>query len=107
MNDLPRAAAPAPSSAAPARPPQHPLVELTRARLLEFVRDPGALFWVFGFPLILAVALGVAFRTKPPALTPIAIVQSATPWAAAVLQRSEGFDVALLDGEAAARALRK
>ena len=45
----------------------HPLVELTRARLLEFRREPEALFWVFVFPVLLAVALGIAFREKPPA----------------------------------------
>ena len=43
----------------------HPLVELTRARLLEFAREPEAVFWVFIFPVLLAVALGIAFRTKP------------------------------------------
>ncbi len=43
-----------------------PLVELTRARIVSFVREPGSLFWVFGFPILLAVALGIAFRTKPP-----------------------------------------
>lgn len=38
------------------------LKELTRARILEFVREPEAIFWVFIFPVLLAVALGVAFR---------------------------------------------
>jgi len=42
-----------------------PLLELTRVRLLEFFREPGALFWVFGFPVLLAVALGIAFRSSP------------------------------------------
>jgi len=45
----------------------HPLAELTRVRLLEFRREPEALFWVFVFPVLLAVALGIAFREKPPA----------------------------------------
>lgn len=40
----------------------HPLLELTRARILEFVREPEAIFWVFLFPVLLAVALGIAFR---------------------------------------------
>jgi len=43
-----------------------PLVELTLARTKEFYREPGAMFWAFGFPVLLAVALGVAFRNKPP-----------------------------------------
>ena len=44
--------------------PFHPLVELTLARLLEFVREPEAVFWVVVFPLAIAFALGIAFRTK-------------------------------------------
>ena len=42
----------------------HPLVELTLARLREFVREPEAVFWVFAFPLLLALALGIAFRVQ-------------------------------------------
>jgi ABC-type multidrug transport system permease subunit len=44
--------------------PSHPLVELTVARLLEFFREPEAVFWVVVFPLALAFALGIAFRAK-------------------------------------------
>ena len=44
--------------------PTHPLIELTLARVLEFVREPEAVFWVVVFPLALALALGIAFRTK-------------------------------------------
>lgn len=43
---------------------RHPLVELTLARLREFVREPEAVFWVFFFPILLASGLGVAFRTQ-------------------------------------------
>ncbi|HEX6212182.1 MAG TPA: ABC transporter permease [Methylomirabilota bacterium] len=41
-----------------------PLLELTLARLREFVREPEALFWVFIFPVIMAFALGIAFRAR-------------------------------------------
>jgi len=51
----------------------HPLVELTRARLLEFLREPEAVFWVFVFPVLLAVALGIAFRNQPASTTPIGL----------------------------------
>ena len=43
----------------------HPLLELTRARIVEFLREPEAVFWVFVFPVLLALALGIAFRSKP------------------------------------------
>jgi ABC-2 type transport system permease protein len=50
------------------------IVELVSVRTKEFVRESEALFWVFGFPLILALALGFAFREKPPDRVPVAIV---------------------------------
>jgi ABC-type multidrug transport system permease subunit len=42
------------------------LLSLVRARVLLFVREPAVLFWVFAFPAILAVVLGLAFRDRPP-----------------------------------------
>ncbi len=39
----------------------HPLVELTLARLREFVREPEALFWAFLFPIVMSLMLAVAF----------------------------------------------
>ncbi|MBI5509839.1 MAG: ABC transporter permease [Deltaproteobacteria bacterium] len=42
------------------------LTEMTLARMKEFYREPGAVFWAFGFPVLLAVALGIAFRNRPP-----------------------------------------
>ncbi|HKI35012.1 MAG TPA: ABC transporter permease [Gemmataceae bacterium] len=44
----------------------HPLLQLFLARLREFYREPEAIFWVYGFPLILAVGLGFAFRDHKP-----------------------------------------
>jgi ABC-type multidrug transport system permease subunit len=42
-----------------------PLAQLILARLREFYREPEAVFWVYGFPLLMIVALGIAFRNKP------------------------------------------
>lgn len=39
----------------------HPLIELTLARLREFVREPEALFWTFVFPIVISVTLAAAF----------------------------------------------
>ena len=41
-----------------------PLAELVKARIRAFFREPGAVFWVFFFPLMMALALGFAFREK-------------------------------------------
>lgn len=40
---------------------RHPLVELVLARLREFVREPEALFWAFVFPMLMSIALAIAF----------------------------------------------
>lgn len=48
---------------------RHPLAALTVTRLREFFREPEAIFWVYGFPVLLAIGLGIAFRDKPPDLT--------------------------------------
>jgi ABC-2 type transport system permease protein len=42
-----------------------PIVQLTLARLREFFREPEAVFWVYGFPILMAVLLGIAFREQP------------------------------------------
>jgi ABC-2 type transport system permease protein len=42
-----------------------PLWQLTLARLRELGREPGTLFWAFGFPVLLSIGLGLAFRKAP------------------------------------------
>ena len=42
-----------------------PLLQLVLARLREFVRQPEAVFWVYFFPLLMVVVLGIAFRNQP------------------------------------------
>jgi ABC-2 type transport system permease protein len=65
------------------------LVELTKARLREFFREKGVLFWVFGFPLLMAVGLGMAFRSKPIDLARVAVLgDPSEPAVVALLQSS-------------------
>lgn len=52
-----------------------PLYELTIYRLKEFIREPDAVFWVLIFPLLLTLALGFAFREKPPDRIPVGVVE--------------------------------
>jgi ABC-2 type transport system permease protein len=56
------------------RVPYGPLTELTLARIRELVREPEAVFWVFVFPILLAGILGLAFRSRPPDVLPVAVV---------------------------------
>jgi len=47
---------------------------LLLARMKELWREPEVIFWVFGFPLLLALGLGIAFRDKPAGVTNVAVV---------------------------------
>ena len=44
------------------------------ARILELKREPEVVFWVFGFPLLLALGLGVAFRNKPADVSSVVVI---------------------------------
>lgn len=41
-----------------------PLSQLVAARVREFMREPEVIFWVYGFPLVLAVGLGFGLSNK-------------------------------------------
>jgi ABC-type multidrug transport system permease subunit len=81
----------------------HPLVQLTLVRFLEFIREPEALFWVFAFPILLAAGLGIAFRNRPADILKIAVV---SPGIAQSLQLEKLLEVQQLDESAAEDALR-
>jgi ABC-type polysaccharide/polyol phosphate export permease len=53
----------------------YPVVELTLSRMREFLREPEAVFWVFAFPVLMALALGVAFRSQKPQEVVAGVVQ--------------------------------
>jgi ABC-type multidrug transport system permease subunit len=53
------------------------VLALSRARVLAFMREPEAVFWVFVFPLVLAIVLGWAFKESGPESERIAIFEPA------------------------------
>ena len=78
--------------------------------MLELKREPEVVFWVFVFPLLLALGLGIAFRNKPGDAVSVAIVQGAGAQdAKTLLARSpqhEMFKVQVLDQDAAHKGFR-
>ena len=89
-----------------------PLVQLVLARLRSFYREPGAVFWVYGFPLLMVVALGIAFRANP--VEKVTVDVQAGPQAEKVRDalitqstaRGLTFDVRIDDEETSRRRLR-
>src|SRR5437763_16807552 len=93
----------------PARPltVRSPLLQLTFARAREFYRQPVAIFWVYGFPLLLALALSFAFRSRP--VQRVAVDVAAGPDAdavAAALAADPRLSPAVRDADEARHRLR-
>jgi ABC-type multidrug transport system permease subunit len=62
---------------------------LLSGRMKELWCEPEVIFWVFVFPLLLALGLGIAFRDKPADITPVVIVSgNGAQDALAMLQNS-------------------
>jgi ABC-2 type transport system permease protein len=83
------------------------LWQLTLARWRNLYREPGTMFWTYGFPLLLVLALGIAFRDRPP--DPVDAAVEAVPGGEAlrdVLAKDPTVRVRYLSPDEAARALR-
>src|SRR5579859_2376932 len=86
---------------------RHPLWQLTLMRCRIFAREPAAIFWTYGFPLALALVLGIAFRNRPP--EPVEVAVQAAPGAEAwrdALAKNPSVHVRWLNESEAAEALR-
>jgi ABC-type multidrug transport system permease subunit len=88
-----------------------PLWALSAARIKQFLREPGALFWTFGFPLLITVALGTAFRNQGPTKSHVAVIAvatgqgSASERTVAALAGERGIEATVVDPAHAARQL--
>jgi ABC-type multidrug transport system permease subunit len=82
---------------------QKPLWQLTLVRFREFMREPEAIFWVFGFPIILAAGLGIAFRNRPADVLQIAAVGDRLASSLRVEKLLDVRELPLADAEAALR----
>jgi hypothetical protein len=85
-----------------------PIRQLVLARLREFIREPEAVFWVFGFPIVMVVALGIAFRNQPVEVISVDIVENGAgaEWAAKALDGQERFKAETRSHDVARQRLR-
>src|SRR5437867_831655 len=81
-----------------------PLFQLYLMRLRDFYRQPARIFWVYGFPTLLAIVLGLAFQSRPPAPIPVDLVQG--PGGSAI-QTAIGAHNAALERERATGRVRR
>lgn len=78
------------------------LYQLTMVRFRLFLREPEALFWIFVFPILLAVGLGIAFRNRPADVLPVG---ATTTQLTQSLAADKGLAVTLTDEAVGVRAL--
>lgn len=86
---------------------QHPILALTLARLREFTRQPEAMFWVYFFPVLMVLVLGIAFRNKPPEAAVVDVLDNGNGRAVLEhLQAAEHFKVRLVSRDESSNRLR-
>jgi ABC-type multidrug transport system permease subunit len=78
------------------------LYQLTMVRFRLLIREPEAIFWIFIFPILLAVGLGIAFRNRPADVLPVG---ATTPQLTRALTRDPGLTAATMDEAAGTHAL--
>jgi ABC-2 type transport system permease protein len=76
-----------------------PFMQLIVARMREFYREPEVLFWVYGFPLILAIGLGIAFSGREAEQPAVDVQQSEGAATLARTLEAAGFTIEIHDGE--------
>ena len=78
------------------------LYQLTSTRFRLFLREPEAIFWVFIFPILLAVGLGIAFRNRPADVLPVGATTTELTQA---LAADKGLTATTMDEPAGTHAL--
>jgi len=83
------------------------MYQLALSRMREFYREPEAVFWVFGFPIVLAFALGLAFRNTGPGKLQVGVLAGpGDSTVAVVLDSSPRLVATVLDSATARLRLR-
>src|SRR6185503_16072120 len=83
------------------------LHQLTLWRMREFLREPEAMFWVFAFPILLAFALGLAFKNRGPERVKLgSITRNGADELRAAFDSAGGIETLVLDSVEAFNRLR-
>jgi ABC-2 type transport system permease protein len=86
----------------------NPFYQLTLVKIREFLREPEAVFWVFVFPVVLALALGIAFRSGDAGPVVVGVQQGpGADWAQGVLEATDGVESKIVGVGEAGELLRQ
>ncbi|HTO91096.1 MAG TPA: ABC transporter permease [Candidatus Sulfotelmatobacter sp.] len=100
--------APAPSGFTGKRLSDRALWQLSRARMVGFLREPEAVFWTFAFPLLMALALGIAFRNQGPQRSRVGVeIGPGADSVSVALSRSKDIEVVRVPADETDAALRR
>lgn len=95
------------SEISPGKARLNAITQLALARFRLFYREPGSMFWTFGFPIVLSIVLGIAFRNRDPEPVIVAVEESTrAEHARGILAAAEDVKVKILPAEQANQALR-
>jgi ABC-type multidrug transport system permease subunit len=78
------------------------LYQLTSVRFRLILREPEAIFWIFIFPILLAMGLGIAFRNRP---ADVLQVGATTTQLTRALAADKGLSASTMDEAAGTHAL--
>jgi ABC transporter DrrB family efflux protein len=95
------------SEISPGKARLNAITQLALARFRLFYREPGSMFWTFGFPIVLSIVLGIAFRNRDPEPVVVAVETSArAEHTRAILAAADDMKVKILPADEAQQALR-
>lgn len=87
------------------------LAQIALTTFREFIRTPEAVFWTYGFPLVMAIVLGLAFSREEQEPVPVVVVKATAQVEpvqplTAVLRENKRLSVTELPRDEAERGLR-
>ncbi len=87
---------------------RNPVAQLILANLKSYLREPEAIFWTYGFPLLMIVGLGLAFNRQGPQKVVFDVVEGpAASRVGRALEGNERFTVVVNDREQALLRLKR
>jgi hypothetical protein len=86
---------------------RNPFVQLVLSHMRGYLREPEAIFWTYGFPLIMVIGLGLAFNSEAEPVTAFTFSEDSAPQLVAALVDDPAFEADVLPLAGALDRLRR